>query len=1027
MSPGRNEHSRVEDLLREGAWVRALARRLVADESAADDVVQDTWFAALRSAPVEDGKLRPWLARVVRNFALSARRTEANRAAREAEAARREPARSAADTVERLEAQRELVDALAALDEPYRTTILRRYFDGLSAADIARDDGLPAATVRWRIAHGLGLLRARLDQRYGDRASWGLAFLPLTRTPTPVAEAAAGASGVATLGVLTMSTVTRMTIAAMVVLTASLGTWLVVDAHDVDEPSEVVASGASATLTDPLGPTEAPGDELVRAEDPGGRAEMSAAARPAAGAAADRAVHIDGRFVDAQGNGIAGVRILEPLREDGEVVLSDARGDFALPIGPMPAAVLLPFEARAEGWAAHFADVPIAPGTTVHLGPIVLKPGGTVVGRVIDETGAPVAGARILTTSPVLTDEAASLQRTGPQFPAPERKPTTAVTRSDADGSFRLEGVPAETLRVWAGHADRRWAFSEPVEVPAAGVVRDVVLELAPLAADDVIDGVVLDPDGQPVARAILNYGFHAPEGSHSNSTRTDRDGRFEIPVIRKLPHRLHVSAPRNQWPAIALKDVAPGTRGLVIRMRAGIPIDLFVVDEKGEPIEGFEYTVSAEGHGSTRRADADSNGRVVIGMPAMPFTVEVTAPGRARAELGPIDPAAPPDALRCTLEAVPGLRGRVLADGKPVAGAEVALHRIVGPDERVEIEGFPTRLHGSPLEKSTTDEAGRFLITAQESGTFALLCEAQGYARVEISPLPVDPRAEREEIAVNLTRGGAIEGRVLVPEGRDAAGIIVGITRFDGRPRTVRVAADGRFRFENLSPGGWRVTRSNREIRPNRSSSYFGGGSRRAPSIEPNCIVEDGVVTTFDLDLREVLDAVLVGHIAVNGQAAAGWTVRLTPEDVAHHDEPPAGIVSASGDVRIVLPRPAPYRLDLVPPSESGAPLCISRQIAILGGENPFAADVECGALEGVVTGDRGRHQLSCRSVDGAEWSVDGILTWGDDGRFRVSHLPTGAARIRLWDTRAEDGYRTVADLEVDVTRAATTTVALP
>lgn len=59
---------RPEELLEHAAWIRRLARRLVQGEARADDLVQETWLAALRAAP-RGGPLRPWLARVARNFA----------------------------------------------------------------------------------------------------------------------------------------------------------------------------------------------------------------------------------------------------------------------------------------------------------------------------------------------------------------------------------------------------------------------------------------------------------------------------------------------------------------------------------------------------------------------------------------------------------------------------------------------------------------------------------------------------------------------------------------------------------------------------------------------------------------------------------------------------------------------------------------------------------------------------------------------------------------------------------------------
>jgi RNA polymerase sigma-70 factor (ECF subfamily) len=200
----------AEELLAQAQWVQRLARSLVRDASVAEDLVQETWLAALGRAPSDEGRLRTWLARVVRNFARQSRRGEANRARREEVSARSESSPSASDTAERLEAQRLLVEALAALDEPYRTTVTMRYLEGLSAAQIARKQGIPAGTVRWRLKQGLDQLRARLDKRFGgDRRSWALAFLPLLRRP-PLAEIAAGSGVAIAEGLTIMSTGTKV-------------------------------------------------------------------------------------------------------------------------------------------------------------------------------------------------------------------------------------------------------------------------------------------------------------------------------------------------------------------------------------------------------------------------------------------------------------------------------------------------------------------------------------------------------------------------------------------------------------------------------------------------------------------------------------------------------------------------------------------------------------------------------------------------------------------------------------------------
>lgn len=73
----------IDDLLAHSGWVRALALRLVKDAQTADDVVQDTWMAALRHPPGRDRPLRPWLRTVVRNLVRRRHLNEERRSRRE--------------------------------------------------------------------------------------------------------------------------------------------------------------------------------------------------------------------------------------------------------------------------------------------------------------------------------------------------------------------------------------------------------------------------------------------------------------------------------------------------------------------------------------------------------------------------------------------------------------------------------------------------------------------------------------------------------------------------------------------------------------------------------------------------------------------------------------------------------------------------------------------------------------------------------------------------------------------------------
>src|SRR5262245_18439659 len=145
----------TEALLANAHFVRALARQLVADESTADDVVQDAWVATLRRGPRRLGAARAWFARVVQNLVLQRRRSEQSRAARERSAARPEAVASTHEILERIDAQRALAAAVLALEPIYRDVVVLHFYEGWPLAEVARQKELPLETVRTRLKRAL--------------------------------------------------------------------------------------------------------------------------------------------------------------------------------------------------------------------------------------------------------------------------------------------------------------------------------------------------------------------------------------------------------------------------------------------------------------------------------------------------------------------------------------------------------------------------------------------------------------------------------------------------------------------------------------------------------------------------------------------------------------------------------------------------------------------------------------------------------------------------------------------------------
>jgi RNA polymerase sigma-70 factor (ECF subfamily) len=188
-----SSNSLERSLESELGWMRALALKLVADASEADDLVQEALLTALRARPElrGAGSARRWLGRVLALRAQQAWRTQRRRREREERAAHADTAQDASEIAALFEAQRALHEAVYALAEPYRSVVMLRYFEGLTPAQIAARRGVPAATVRSQLLRAHEQLRAALDRRHGgDARAWSVAFLPLALDRSALSQAA---------------------------------------------------------------------------------------------------------------------------------------------------------------------------------------------------------------------------------------------------------------------------------------------------------------------------------------------------------------------------------------------------------------------------------------------------------------------------------------------------------------------------------------------------------------------------------------------------------------------------------------------------------------------------------------------------------------------------------------------------------------------------------------------------------------------------------------------------------------------
>jgi RNA polymerase sigma-70 factor (ECF subfamily) len=165
-------------------WMRALARCLVRDVADAEDLVQETYLAALASPPAGDRPARPWLSQVLRNALRTGLRRRTRRQRREHQAGQTVEAPPLAEEVlARTQLHRRIAGLMSDLPEPYRSALVLRFFEGRDSAEIGQMYGVAAGTIRWRINEGLRRLRAGLDESEGGSERWRAMLLPLATVP----------------------------------------------------------------------------------------------------------------------------------------------------------------------------------------------------------------------------------------------------------------------------------------------------------------------------------------------------------------------------------------------------------------------------------------------------------------------------------------------------------------------------------------------------------------------------------------------------------------------------------------------------------------------------------------------------------------------------------------------------------------------------------------------------------------------------------------------------------------------------
>ncbi len=154
----------------------ALARRILVDESLAEDVVQEVFLSVWRDPSAYDrarGSFSSWLLSVVHHKAVDAVRREESQRRRQ-NLAEEDFALDEAGAVRDVEEEawtRVVADqvrsALQTLSQPQREALTLAYYGGYTQREVAALTGTPLGTVKTRMLVGMRRLKAELGEAAG--------------------------------------------------------------------------------------------------------------------------------------------------------------------------------------------------------------------------------------------------------------------------------------------------------------------------------------------------------------------------------------------------------------------------------------------------------------------------------------------------------------------------------------------------------------------------------------------------------------------------------------------------------------------------------------------------------------------------------------------------------------------------------------------------------------------------------------------------------------------------------------------
>jgi len=484
----------------------------------------------------------------------------------------------------------------------------------------------------------------------------------------------------------------------------------------------------------------------------------------------------------AEGNPIPGALVRSAFDSDQ----CDASGKYRLRTTSANAEHYI--YAQAAGYAQQRAIVRAGRAGTVTTADFDLPRSFRIRGRVLDEGGHPVQGARV--SSETFGNE----------------------VESDAAGQFVLDHCDPREAAHWVvacleGYVEA----SSPVDAARGeDIVQDLILKHGTR-----IQGHVWDAAGNPLAGAQVGI-VRLPGDSHRQDAISREDGSFVLRSV-EAGRRTLVTQCEDFAPDQVVLDIEEGqplVNGVQIHLRTGHFIGGIVQNELGDPIEKVHVSVRHHDEYLRQRTRTDAEGRFRLGsLPESDVELEFSSESifRHTEALTSMDH----EELVVVPQEAGSIAGRVL-DAQTGAPLDAFTVRFVNPrleegDRRA--FGFSVTWQQEGYSFSGTNGYFDSGDEAMPPGSLiGIEIRAEEHAPARIDRVLVTPDPDPDALIVRLSRGATVSGVVLDENQRpiEAATVICRsagdvdrwLSRDPHEEQVAQVGEHGNFIFERVEPG---------------------------------------------------------------------------------------------------------------------------------------------------------------------------------------------------------------------------------